>query len=316
MKSKINKIINNGKIKIVIGFIIGIIISSIGAYATGYLYDSDEVGYNNSKTGLSANNVQDAIEEIYSESIYTITFNSNGGTGSMDSKRCAYGYDCELPVNTFTRDNYNFMGWAESADGDVLYEDEETVVDIITNTTNGNKTLYAVWMIEYTITNLVKNGSFENTGWNNCTYDTSEKKFGSYSCKMTASSSDFEKFSQSSVSMYLYSTHIYYALIYSKSTISSGIAMYWPITEPGISFNRSAQTTWEKSSVIFTRSTFSNGNKSYRIDFDNNYQSGTVYYDGLAVIDLTEAFGAGNEPTKEWCDENIDYFDGTMIVYK
>ena len=34
------------------------------------------------------------------------------------------------------------------------------------------------------------------------------------------------------------------------------------------------------------------------------------------VIDLTESFGAGNEPSKEWCDANIDYFDGTITVYK
>ena len=40
------------------------------------------------------------------------------------------------------------------------------------------------------------------------------------------------------------------------------------------------------------------------------------YADGLLLIDLTAAFGAGNEPSKEWCDENIDYFDGSIVVYK
>lgn len=29
--------------------------------------------------------------------------------------------------------------------------------------------------------------------------------------------------------------------------------------------------------------------------------------DNVMLVDLTEAFGAGNEPTKEWCDENITY---------
>ena len=32
------------------------------------------------------------------------------------------------------------------------------------------------------------------------------------------------------------------------------------------------------------------------------------------VIDLTEAFGEGNEPTKEWCDTNIPYFDGATEI--
>lgn len=41
-----------------------------------------------------------------------------------------------------------------------------------------------------------------------------------------------------------------------------------------------------------------------------------MYVDAVMLIDLTEAFGLGNEPTKEWCDENISYFDGSTIVYK
>jgi len=34
------------------------------------------------------------------------------------------------------------------------------------------------------------------------------------------------------------------------------------------------------------------------------------------MVDLTEAFGAGNEPTQQWCDENIEYFDGSTTIYK
>ena len=172
------------------------------------------------------------------------------------------------------------------------------------------------FVLPYTLTNLVTNGSFENTGWDNCIYYNVDKKFDNYSCKMTASSSVVEFVSNSSVSMYLNSTHTYYALVYSKSTISSEIQMYWPIDEPGIIFTPYASTTWTKSSAIFTRNSFSNGNYLYRVDFNNNYRSGMIYYDGLTVVDLTATFGAGKEPSKEWCDKNIDYFDGTTIVYK
>ena len=38
------------------------------------------------------------------------------------------------------------------------------------------------------------------------------------------------------------------------------------------------------------------------------------YVDEVMIVDLTETFGAGNEPTKEWCDENINYFEGTTII--
>lgn len=32
------------------------------------------------------------------------------------------------------------------------------------------------------------------------------------------------------------------------------------------------------------------------------------------VVDLTETFGARNEKSKEWCDINIHFFEGTMDV--
>lgn len=43
----------------------------------------------------------------------------------------------------------------------------------------------------------------------------------------------------------------------------------------------------------------------------SNSLSGAFYMDDVLLVDLTETFGVGKEPTKEWCDENLDYFDGT-----
>ena len=39
-----------------------------------------------------------------------------------------------------------------------------------------------------------------------------------------------------------------------------------------------------------------------------------AYTDGLMIIDLTEAFGAGNEPSQAWCDANIPFFEGEYTV--
>ena len=36
------------------------------------------------------------------------------------------------------------------------------------------------------------------------------------------------------------------------------------------------------------------------------------YCDAALLVDLTENFGVGNEPSKEWCDANLDWFDGTI----
>ena len=34
------------------------------------------------------------------------------------------------------------------------------------------------------------------------------------------------------------------------------------------------------------------------------------------VVNLTEVFGSGNEPTKEWCDKNISYFEGMQSTFE
>ena len=39
-----------------------------------------------------------------------------------------------------------------------------------------------------------------------------------------------------------------------------------------------------------------------------------TWIDGVMLIDLTEAFGIGKEPTKDWCDNNIPYFKDTHTI--
>ena len=48
----------------------------------------------------------------------------------------------------------------------------------------------------------------------------------------------------------------------------------------------------------------------------NNAKNAIIHFDGLLVIDLTSVFGSGNEPDQEWCDNHINYFDGTTTIYK
>ena len=72
---------------------------------------------------------------------YTISFNANGGTGTMNNATFISDVPGSIPECEFTRDGYTFMGWAESADSTtVVYEDQGQV------TVTSNKQLYAVWL--------------------------------------------------------------------------------------------------------------------------------------------------------------------------
>ncbi len=87
---------------------------------------------------------------------YTITFDANGGTGSMNPiNGICPGDNQTLPANTFTRTGYTFDGWATSANGNKAYNDKATISNI-----NSNITLYARWKANtYTITSNLTNCS-------------------------------------------------------------------------------------------------------------------------------------------------------------
>lgn len=75
---------------------------------------------------------------------YTIAFNGNGGSGTMQSQAMTYGAAERLAANAFTRTGYVFAGWALTADGEVAYGDRQTVSNL-TATADATVTLYARW---------------------------------------------------------------------------------------------------------------------------------------------------------------------------
>ena len=100
---------------------------------------------------------------------YTITFNANGGEGSMEPQRFEVGVDTALNTNAFARKNYKFIGWNTAADGSgATYADEGAILEL-----TGDMTLYAQWQYWNglfrvdTSGNLqyYKDGELQKTGW-------------------------------------------------------------------------------------------------------------------------------------------------------
>ena len=99
--------------------------------------------------------------------VYTITFNANGGEGSMEPQRFEVGVDTALNTNAFTRESYNFIGWNTAADGSgATYADEGAILEL-----TGDMTLYAQWQFWngwFTDVNgkqYYKDGELQKTGW-------------------------------------------------------------------------------------------------------------------------------------------------------
>ena len=89
----------------------------------------------------------------WTENKYTLTFNSNGGTGTMTPIANLTG-EYTLPANEFTAPSgKQFKGWSLSTDGAIV-----TKVDM-----TENKTVYAIWedipVVTYTLTFNANGGS-------------------------------------------------------------------------------------------------------------------------------------------------------------
>ena len=118
------------------------------AKKTGYIFKGWEWDYDK---GLILGNLSSALSAVYgplylkavweTEPVnYTLSYNANGGSGSMSSQTVTEGQAAKLKTNTFTKTGYYFTGWNTKANGSgTSYSDGAYA------TFYGNTTLYAQW---------------------------------------------------------------------------------------------------------------------------------------------------------------------------
>lgn len=71
---------------------------------------------------------------------YTIIFDANGGSGTMNPQIFTYGEPQNLSPNEFTMENKDFLGWAKTSGGSIAYDDNSGYT-----IGTADVTLYAVW---------------------------------------------------------------------------------------------------------------------------------------------------------------------------
>ena len=77
---------------------------------------------------------------------HTISFNANGGSGTMSSVTVDHGKNYTIKRNGFTRSGYTFTGWRTGKSSGTSYKDRGTISNV-----KGNITLYAQWSASRTI---------------------------------------------------------------------------------------------------------------------------------------------------------------------
>lgn len=171
-----------------------------GATATTATIKGSVKSSNGSWTGASV--VATATVSIPALAPATITFNANGGSGSVAAISTYVGVANTIPSNSLTCTGYTFNGWNTASDGSgTEYATGSTI------TPSGNVTLYAQWKTTYvkpeiqnllafrvagasggaspTVTSTGETGfcKFELVGGANYTFDSATVQFGTATAK-------------------------------------------------------------------------------------------------------------------------------------
>lgn len=100
----------------------------------------------------SENGATVTLYAVWKIDSFTITFDANGGEGTMTSITADYGTDAKLPKNSFSKTGYVFDGWNEAG---VSFVDEATLASV-----TRDYDLTAAWTpITYTVTFDANNGT-------------------------------------------------------------------------------------------------------------------------------------------------------------
>ncbi len=256
---------------------------------------------------------------------YTISYTLNSGNyGSSHPSSYTVSTSARTyTVSTPTRAGYTFSSWSISRSGTyggTAPSISGTTLRVPANS-YGNIRLTANWTANrYTVyfnssgyeNEIGSAAGFENTGWRNGSYSTAHVRSGSYSYQITGNAGGAEALAYTTNGVSITNdnkNHIFYFQYWGyQETVVGGTQLYWPEEEPsvGASIPMGPAGQWNMYSFRVDRSSNSSaGSVPVRIDFDNGGVAGTFWVDDFLMLDLTKIFGAGNEPSKEWCDRHL-----------
>ena len=131
---------------------------------TGYTFagwsktSDGEIEYTNNETVKNlATSGSITLYAKWTANTYTITYNANGGSGSMSKTTCTYDTNCTIAANSFTKTGYTFANWTKDSTTGTSYTAGSTVKNLVTS---GNVNMYAKWKTNtYKIAYTMNNGT-------------------------------------------------------------------------------------------------------------------------------------------------------------
>ena len=231
---------------------------------------------------------------VWTANIYTIDYNANGGLGSSGSSRHTYDAATPLAANRFTKTGYTFAGWAASADGAIVYMNEESILNL--KSENGaTVTLYAVWTPNSYTIRYNGNGGSGSTALSSHTYDEAKTLTAN---GFTRTGYNFAGWSTAARGAALYTAEEAVMNLASEDSATVTLYAVWKPYTYTISYNANGGTgsttpsrhTYDVAKTlttnIFTRTGYTFAGWAGSAD------GALIYSDGQSVSNLTSVNGA------------------------
>lgn len=130
---------------------------SSGQQNQWHKYEYDGSSYTGTFS-ITSHNKESRVVVIVETPAVKISFDANGGSGTMSAMLIREGDEIQLPENTFTRTDYRFLGWTEDVGGTGTL-----IVDEGLYSANADVTLYAQWIeIIHTTITLDATGAYNS----------------------------------------------------------------------------------------------------------------------------------------------------------
>jgi len=126
---------------------------------------------------INTNAPEKTIYAVWKANTYTVKFNANNGSGTMNNQSFTYDTAQNLTANTFTRTGYTFSNWNTKADGTGTTYANKASVKNLTSTSGGTVNLYAQWTAKTIVVTFNKNDGSGTTATQTFTYGVSGQTF-------------------------------------------------------------------------------------------------------------------------------------------
>lgn len=255
-------------------------------------------------TTMGAGNV--TLYAQWSPITYTVSYNSNGGSGSMSSSSHTYGVAKNITSNSFSRTGYTFLGWSTNKSAtSPTYTNGQSVKDL-TFTNGATITLYAVWKANtYKIvfnSNGATSGSMSNMSM---TYGVSKNLTSN---GFTKTGYEFQGWSTSSTGSVKYTNG--QSVNNLVSTNGGSITLYavWKQSTITAKFNANGGTVSETSRILNPGSTYGTLPTPTR----NGYTFKGWYTDPSSGTKVTSATVVGTSDITLYAQWTAKYYTLTM----